>query len=162
SNAIAWAIYNTGGQTPTTPCVLRAYNAANLAQELYTSDQIPARDSAGEAVKFTVPTIANGKVYVGAQFAVSVYGLGIFLATPTISPNGGTFTNSVKVTITDASPGTTIYYTLDGTPPTTNSILYNGPFTLTKSAGVQAIAVRPGTVNSGIASAGFINSSSLG
>jgi uncharacterized repeat protein (TIGR03806 family) len=162
ANAIAWVIYNTGGTTPTTPCVLRAYNAANLTQKLYASDQIPARDSAGDAVKFTVPTIANGKVYVGAQYTLSVFGLGTFLATPIISPNGGTFTNSVKVTITDTSPGVTIYYTLDGTAPTTNSILYGGPFTLTKSTGVQAIAVRQGAVDSGIASAGFINSSSVG
>jgi hypothetical protein len=76
SNAIAWAIYNAGGETPTTPCILRAYNATNLAQELYTSDQLPARDSAGDAVKFTAPTIVNGKVYVGAQYSLTVYGLG--------------------------------------------------------------------------------------
>ena len=163
SNAIAWAIYNSGGQSPTTPCVLRAYNATNLTQKLYSSDQAGSRDTAGAAVKFIVPTIANGKVYVGAQYSVTVYGLAsAFLNTPIISPNGGVFTNSVLVSITSPDSGVSIYYTLDGTAPTTNSILYVGPFMLTNSASVQAFAVKAGSVSSGIASAGFINSSAVG
>jgi uncharacterized repeat protein (TIGR03806 family) len=162
SNAIAWVIYNSGGQSPATPAVLRAYNATNLAQRLYGSDQLSARDSAGTAIKFIVPTIANGKVYVGGQYSLSVYANGIFLAPPIISPNGGTFTNSVTVSLSDTTPGTTIYYTLNNSTPTTNSTLYTAPFVLSNSVNVQAMAVKPGYVNSAVTSATFLNSSAIG
>ena len=161
NDAILWAIesdaYGSSG-----PAILHAYNAADVTQELYNSNQNPGRDNPGGAVKFTVPTVANGKVYVGTEYQLSVYGIGTFLATPTISPPGGVFTNSVLVSLSDNTPGTTLYYTLDGSVPSTNSLLYRSPFVLTNSTGVQVVAVKSGAVNSGVASAGFLNSSSIG
>ena len=155
NNAIVWAVQAS-------PFVLHAYNATNVSQELYNSSQIPSRDGAGTFVKFSVPTVANGKVYVGSAAALSVYGNPGGLGQPAIAPNGGVFTNSVMVTLTDSVPGATIYYTLDGSTPTTNSTMYTGQFTLTKNTGVNAIATLPGSQLSAVASATFINSSSLG
>ncbi len=59
-------------------------------------------------------------------------------------------------------PGTTLYYTLDGSIPGANSILYTGPFTLTNSVAVNVVATKLGSVNSAVTTASFINSSAIG
>lgn len=76
--AIVWAIdssqYGSPGPGPG-PAVLHAYDATNILTMLYSSAQNAARDAAGNATKSTVPTVANGKVYVGTSTEVDVYGL---------------------------------------------------------------------------------------
>ena len=68
TNGIVWAINNNGVFIRLALRVLLAYDATNLAQTLYSSNTNPSRDTAaGAALSFTVPTIANGKVYVGAN-----------------------------------------------------------------------------------------------
>jgi hypothetical protein len=67
SNGIVWALDNHSYCTPQSsgcgPAVLHAYSAASVTTELWNSSLV-ATDAAGNAVKFTVPTIANGRVYV--------------------------------------------------------------------------------------------------
>ena len=55
--------------------MLHAYNAADVAEELYNSGQNSARDGAGQALRFTSPLVANGRVYVGTRSELDVYGL---------------------------------------------------------------------------------------
>ena len=70
ANGIVWAHENTS------PAVLHAYDAGNLAHELYNSSQAAnGRDQFGAGNKFITPTIADGKVFVGTQTGVAVFGL---------------------------------------------------------------------------------------
>jgi len=76
-HAIVWLIETKvwNDYSSTKPSVLRAFDAANVSRELYNSEQNATRDRAGVTVRFTIPTVANGRVYVGAKREVSVYGL---------------------------------------------------------------------------------------
>jgi len=67
SNGIVWVLESSPA--------LHAYDASNLANELYNSNQKSARDALGSYVKFSVPAVANGKVYAGTQNALLAYGL---------------------------------------------------------------------------------------
>ena len=73
NNGIVWIIENDAFGFGN--AVLRAYDATNLGNELYNSEQNPSRDRLGLAVKFTVPTIADGHVFAGAENQVAMYGL---------------------------------------------------------------------------------------
>ena len=75
TNGIVWAMQESNYQNNTGQAVLYAYDATNLGNLLYSSSQNAARDSAGLSVKFAVPTIANGKVYLPGRNAVTVFGL---------------------------------------------------------------------------------------
>jgi hypothetical protein len=76
TNGIVWAVHSDAYyDAHQGPAVLHAYDARNLARELYNSNQHFTRDNPGQAAKFTVPTVANGKVFVGTANQLSVYGL---------------------------------------------------------------------------------------
>jgi hypothetical protein len=71
-NGIVWALESS----LTSPGVLHAYDPANLAHELYNSNQAASgRDTFGNGNKFITPMVVNGKVYVGTQNGVAVFGL---------------------------------------------------------------------------------------
>jgi hypothetical protein len=70
SNGIVWSTERVNGGAS----VLHAFDATNLGTELWNSNN-SSGDQAGQSVKFTVPTVANGKVYVGTAGEISVYGL---------------------------------------------------------------------------------------
>jgi hypothetical protein len=73
SDAIVWLVQTDSHGAGS--AILHAYDATNISIELYNSKQKSPRDDPDVAVKFTVPTIANGKVYVASVKGLSVYGL---------------------------------------------------------------------------------------
>ncbi len=93
----------------------------------------------------------------GGIGTANVYGVtsGSAAAQPTFSPAAGTYTSVQTVTISDTTPGATIYYTTDGSTPTTSSTKYTGAITVSQTETINAIAVVSGLSNSGVASAVF-------
>jgi len=122
SNGIIWTLDNSN-YGPACCQALYAYDATNLANQLYNSNQNSLRDSPGGAVKFSIPTVANGMVYVGSKGSLSGYGLlpsNVPTLTLSSSENPSFPTQSVTVTATLTSP--------KGAPPDGASITFrSGP-----------------------------------
>ena len=75
-NGIVWAASSKNWNAPSgRPAVLYAFDASDVKRELYSSEQNPQRDRAGVALRFAIPTIAKGKLYLGAKNQIDVYGL---------------------------------------------------------------------------------------
>ena len=140
SVANATFYYTTNGTTPTT------------SSTQYTG---PITVSASE----TLEAIAVATGYSNSLPGTVAYTINSTLALPTFSPGGGIYVSTQNVTLGELSSGATIYYTTDGTTPTTSSAVYNGPIAVSASETVKALAVQAGHVNSAIATAAYtINS----
>ena len=171
TNGIVWVLKNDGVVNNAvtesgTSQTLLAYDATNLGNTLYSSNINAARDNAGAQLTFLVPTVTNGKVYVGSQnpagstAMLSVYGIladATYSTPPVISPSptaAQTFPLSVTIT---AAAGATIYYTKDGTTPTASSPVYNGAIPLTTSGTIKAIASVTGQIQSPVSTATYVS-----
>ena len=104
----------------------------------------------------TVEAIAVASGFSTSGTATSVITINLpAAATPVITPGTGTYTSAQTVTITDGTSGAAIYYTTNGTQPTTSSTLYTGAFTVNATTTVKAIAVASGFSTSAVASATY-------
>jgi len=107
----------------------------------------------------TVQAIAVETGYTNSVTGVATYTINSTLALPTFSPGAGIYISTQSVTIADINTGATIYYTTDGSTPTTSSTLYTGPVSVSSSETLNAIAIQSGHVNSAVATAAYtINS----
>src|SRR5277367_5905838 len=157
TNGIVWAV-ETDAYTSSGPAILRAYDANNVSSLLYGSNLTSGRDTLGPAVKFVVPVVTNGKVYVGTQEQVNVFGLltdESQAVAPVFSPVAGSYGAGVQVTITNTTPNSSFYYTTDGSMPTSASTLYAGPLTVTETTTFNAIAISTGFVQSTVSTAAY-------
>jgi hypothetical protein len=74
-DGIVWLIQSKPFGSDDRPAIVRAFDAANVAIELWNSEQNAGRDRAGTALRFNIPTVWNGRVYVGTRGGIDVYGL---------------------------------------------------------------------------------------
>ena len=159
TNGIVWAV-ESDGYNSNSPAILRAYDATDVGSLLYGSNL--TGDTMGPAVKFVVPVVSNGKVYVGTQQGVDVFGLtnGEARATaPAFNPAGGSFGPGLQVTLTSATTGASMFYTTDGSTPTTASTLYIGAISVSSTATIKAIAVENGFLESNVSTSTYTISS---
>ncbi|PYP99795.1 MAG: hypothetical protein DMF83_29820, partial [Acidobacteria bacterium] len=132
----ATVYYTTDGSTPTT------------ASSVYTGPISVPRTTTLRAMA-AAPGMANSAV-TSATYTLQT-------ATPTFNPSGGTYVLPQLVSISDATPGATIYYTTDGSTPTTASSVYSGPILVITRTTIKAMAVAPGWAPSAVATATYNN-----
>jgi hypothetical protein len=129
----------------------------------YTTDgTVPTTSSTvysgafGISASTVVKAMAIKSGYSQSATATATYISTTTVSTPTFSPpSGTTFTTIVSVSISDLTPSSTIYYTTDGSTPTTGSTVYSGPLTISATTTVKAIAAASGLTNSAVGSATY-------
>ena len=130
--------YTTDGTTPTS------------ASTLYTGP-IPV----GSAE--TIQAVAIATNYYPSAIASAAFTVDLPpAAPPAFSVPAGTYTSAQSITLSDTTTAATIYYTLDGTTPTTSSTTYTGPIMVSSTATLEAIAVANGFSASTVASAAYV------
>jgi hypothetical protein len=109
-----------------------------------TSTSVPGSYS----ITFSVQGLAaTNYTFNYVNGSLTIASLGTAPPAPSISPASGSYTSAQTVTIGDLASGAKIYYTTDGTPPSTGSTLYTGSFAVGTSTTVRAIAAAPGYDN---------------
>ena len=103
----------------------------------------------------TLEAIATAPLYMTSGVGSAAYTINGAVATPTFSPAAGTYSSAQTVTISDGTSGATIYYTTNGTTPTTASTTYSSAITVSATETLEAIATKANYSNSAVGSAAY-------
>lgn len=153
----------SGGTYSSVQTVSITNNAAGTVVRYTTDGSTPTNASPAYTVPITVSaskTIKAISIYTNnyntSPVASANYTISFpAAATPVITLAGGTYTSAQMTTITDSSPGAAIYFTTDGSTPTTSSSVYTAPLTISASAILKAIAAGANYTPSAVASASY-------
>jgi hypothetical protein len=174
----------TNGASPTTPAlnmtssgvnlhsgdvfnVHMSYNGSTLSMTI-TDANTPSQTFSATWTINIPSTVGANAAYVG--FTAGTGGLSAIqdiiswtytasqptAATPTFSPAPGTYSSAQSVTLSDTTAGAAIYYTTDGSAPTTSSTKYVSPITVSATTTIKAIAAAAGYNNSAVASGAYV------
>ena len=113
-----------------------------------------ANGATGEIV-ITMTNSAKKAMYIKSIAVTWSSSITATVAAPTFNPAGGTYTEAQNVTISCATAGADIYYTLDGNTPTTASTKYTGPISISETKTLKAFAVKDGMNNSAVTTAEY-------
>jgi hypothetical protein len=137
TSAGATIYYTTDGSTPTT--------ASNKYAGPVTISTTTTLKAIATAANFANSTVTTGLYTIQAATA----------ARPSFSPAPGTYTGPINVSIFSTTAGATMYYTTDGSTPTTASNKYTGPVTISTTTTLKAIATAPNLANSSVSNAPY-------
>jgi hypothetical protein len=155
----SWTINGSGGQTwYLTPASSGYFTIASqdMAQAGPGTCIEPSSGSTASGAQIVINSGCNTPTSAEQWKFVPVSNLGTGPATPTFNPGAGSYNIQASVAISTATPGATIYYTTDGTTPTTSSAVYSGPITVTTSETLKAMDTAAGyTQQSAVASAAY-------
>ena len=163
------AIYSTGTPTAAAPTFSPVAGSYSGAQSVTLSSTTPSNTitycigaSCTPGTTYTGPltvstsesisAYATASGYAQSSTSTASYTITSPAATPVITPTAGAYTSQQTISISDSTSGSSIYYTIDGTTPTTANTLYTGTFLATYAETVKAIAVASGFTPSPVAS----------
>lgn len=162
-NSVSTPTLSPAGGTYSEPVQVSIIYEDEGAKVYYTTDRSTPNESSNlysEAfiinTTATIKAIAYKDGFKPSKVAETIFTITTpSVATPIISPSGGTFTSPRQVSITCSTPGATISYTTTGAPPTHTSPLYSSAFTIDTNTTVKAIACKYGYLDSAVASQSY-------
>jgi hypothetical protein len=159
---VATPTFNPAPGTYTTTQPVTISDATSGATIYYTTDNSTPTTSSTQyttaisvSSSETIKAIAVESGFTNSAVATGAYTIAPPAATPTFNPVGGTYTSAQSVTISDSSPSPTIYYTTDGSTPTTSSTKYSSAIPISATTTLKAIATSSGLSTSAVASATY-------